>query len=80
VTNGLKALAAKVAATKHPSAAEVFKEINFIMARLPANPGPDEVHKLEDFIRNDDTIAAADEIPDHFHNLGIRAPLLKAWK
>jgi hypothetical protein len=80
VVKGLKALAAKAAATKHHSAAGVLKEINFIIARLPANPGPHEIDKLEDFIRNDETITAADKVPDHFHDLDIRASLLKAWK
>jgi peptidoglycan hydrolase-like protein with peptidoglycan-binding domain len=80
VITGVKALAGKVAATKHGSAAGVVKEINYIITKLPANPAPNEIDKLHDFIANDDTITAAEEVPDHFHDLDIRAPLLKAWK
>jgi hypothetical protein len=80
VVNGLKALAKKVAATKHRSAVGVLKEINSIIAGLPANPGPNDIDKLEDFIRNDEAIIAADKVPDHFHDLDIRESLLKAWK
>jgi hypothetical protein len=80
VIAGLKALAAKVAGTKHGSAVGVVKEIQSIISRLPASPGPGEIDKLEDYIRHDDTITAAEEVPDHFHDLDIREPLLKAWK
>ena len=54
----LKALAAKVAATKHGTAAGVLKEINFIITKLPAKPAAQEVDKLVAFIRQDDTISA----------------------
>ena len=76
--NDLKALAAKVAGTKHGSAIEVLKEINYIITKLPANPKPNEIDKLVDFIKNDDTISAAEDVPDHFHDLNIREPLLNA--
>jgi hypothetical protein len=76
--NGLKALAAKVAATKHGSAAGVVKEISGIIAKLPASPAPNAIDKLEDFVRNDDTITAVEEMPDEFHDLDIRKPLLDA--
>ncbi len=76
--NDLKTLASKVAGTKHGSAAGVLKEINLIITKLPAKPAPNEIDQLEDFIRNDDTITAAEEVPAHFHDLDIRAPLLKA--
>src|SRR5262249_44326197 len=39
--NELKALATKVAGTKHASAAGVLKEIQGVIARLPAEPKPD---------------------------------------
>jgi hypothetical protein len=74
----LKALATKVAATKHASAVGVLKEIQSVIARLPAEPRPDEIDKLEAFIRTDDTISAVDEVPDHFHNQNLRDDLLKA--
>ncbi len=74
----LKLLATKVASTKHGSAAGVLKEIQSIIAKLPANPAPKDIDKLEDFIRHDDTITAAEEVPGHFHDLDIREPLLKA--
>jgi hypothetical protein len=74
----LKSLAAKVVGTKHGSAPDVLKEINFIITKLPASPSPNEVDKLAEFIRTDDTIAAAHEVPKHFHDLNIRDPLLKA--
>src|SRR5262245_56041546 len=76
--NELKALAAKVAATKHGTAAGVLKEINTIITKLPTNPAPKDIDKLEDFINNDDTIAAAEEVPSDFHVLKIREPLLQA--
>jgi hypothetical protein len=76
--NDLKALAVKVAGTKHGAAAGVLKEINFIITKLPAKLGPNDLDKLEDFIRNDATITAAEEVPAHFHGLEIREPLLKA--
>jgi hypothetical protein len=74
----LKALARKVAATKHGSAVGVVKEIQSILTRLPANPAPHEIDKLEEFVRHDDTITAAEEIPGRFHDLDIREPLLTA--
>jgi hypothetical protein len=76
--NDLKALAAKVAATKHGTAADVLKEIQSIIARLPASPAPKDIDKLEDFVRKDETITAAEKVPSHFHDLNIREPLLKA--
>jgi hypothetical protein len=76
--NDLKALASKVVSTKHGSAAGVVKEIQSIITRLPANPAPNDLDKLEDFVRNDETITAAEEVPSHFHELDIREPLLKA--
>lgn len=74
----LKALASKVAKTKHGDAAAVLKEINSVIAKLPPNPGPQDIDKLEDFIRKDDSITAAEESPKHFHDLNIRQPLLDA--
>jgi hypothetical protein len=74
----LKALAKKVAATKHGSAVKVLKEINTIIAKLPAKPALNELDKLEHFVRNDELIIEAEKLPGHFHNLKIRAPLLKA--
>jgi hypothetical protein len=74
----LKAFASKVAATKHGHAVGVLKEINSIITKLPAQPGPSDLDKLEDFVRNDETITAAEAMPAHFHELDIREPLLKA--
>jgi hypothetical protein len=76
--NDLKALAAKVVGTKHDTASAVVKEIQSIISRLPATPAPNDINKLEDFVRNDETITAAENVPSHFHDLDIRAPLLKA--
>jgi hypothetical protein len=78
VITGLKDLAKKVVGIKHGNAAAVLKELNYIMAKLPASPAADELDKLEDFVRNDATITDAENVPDHFHDLDIRAPLLKA--
>lgn len=75
---GLKALAAKVAATKHDTAAGVVKEISGIIAKLPANPAPRDIDQLEAFLKNDETLAAAEDMPDEFHNQDIRQPLLDA--
>ena len=76
--NELKALAAKIASTRHGSAAGVLGEINTIIKQLPANPQQNELDKIEDFVRNDDTLAAVEEVPDEFHDADIREPLLKA--
>ena len=80
VISSLKSLAGKVAGTKHGSAAGVLKEINTIIAKLPASPKANELDKLRDFIAHDEIIAAAEDVPDHFHDLDIKEPLLKAWK
>jgi peptidoglycan hydrolase-like protein with peptidoglycan-binding domain len=74
----LKALAAKIIGTKHRSAAGVLKEIQSIITRLPANPPLNAIDQLEEFVRHDDTITAAEDIPGHFHKLDIRGPLLQA--
>jgi hypothetical protein len=80
VVSSLKSLAGKVAGTKHGSAAGVLKEINTIIAKLPANPAPNQLDQLRNFIANDEVIAAAEDVPGHFHELEIKEPLLKAWK
>jgi peptidoglycan hydrolase-like protein with peptidoglycan-binding domain len=74
----LKALAAKVAGTKHPDAVGVVKEISAVIAKLPAAPKPTDIDKLEAFIRTDESITAAEASPKHFHDLIIRQPLLEA--
>jgi peptidoglycan hydrolase-like protein with peptidoglycan-binding domain len=74
----LKALAAKVAATKHKDAVGVLKEIQSIITNLKPNPAPHEIDKLEAYIRHEDIITAAEESPGHFHKLEIRKPLLAA--
>jgi len=74
----LKALAGKIAATKHATAVGVLKEINVIIQKLPATPTPEDVDKLEEFVRHDDILTAAEEVPGDFHHLKIRAPLIKA--
>jgi hypothetical protein len=76
--NELKALAKKVAGTRHGDAAAVLKEINAVISKLPDSPGPDDIDKLADFITKDDAITAAEESPKHFHDLVIRKPLLEA--
>jgi peptidoglycan hydrolase-like protein with peptidoglycan-binding domain len=75
--NDLKALAMKIAATRHGIAAGVLREINSIIVKLPASPKPGDLDKLEDFVRNDDNITAVEEVPGQFHELDIREPLLK---
>jgi hypothetical protein len=77
---GLKSLAAKVAQTKHATAAGVIKELQSIISKLPAEPASHELEKLEHFLLNDDTLAAAEEVPDEFHNQDIRKPLIEALK
>jgi hypothetical protein len=76
--NDLKAMAAKVAATKHKDAVGVIKEIQSIISNLHPNPAPNELDKLEAYIRHEDIITAAEEAPGHFHSLSIRKPLLAA--
>ncbi len=74
--NALKALAAKVAATRHGDAAGVVKEIAALIGRLPANPQPNQIDALKAMITSDDAITAAEESPKHFHDVVIRQPLL----
>src|SRR5262249_21501795 len=76
--DGLKGLATKIAMTKHREAAPVLKEINSIITRLLPKPLLQDIDKLEAFIRDDDAISAAEEVPPHVHTLKIREPLLKA--
>jgi hypothetical protein len=76
--NDLKALATKVAGTKHKDAAGVLKEIQSIITNLHPNPAPSEIDTLEAYIRHEDVITAAEEAPSHFHRLSIRKPLLDA--
>jgi hypothetical protein len=73
--NELKALATKIAATKHETAGGIIKEIGAIITKLPANPAPSQIDNLEDFVRHDDTITAAEECPSHFHAVNIREPV-----
>jgi peptidoglycan hydrolase-like protein with peptidoglycan-binding domain len=76
--NDLKALATKVASTKHADAAGVVKEISSVIAKLPAKPAQNEIDRLEQFITQDESITAAEQSPKHFHDLNIRKPLLAA--
>jgi hypothetical protein len=79
--NQAKALAAKVAGTKHELAADVLKEINAIIGfvkKLPDKPAPEEIDKLSASIRQDDGIAAAEEIADSFAKVEISSPMLDA--
>jgi hypothetical protein len=76
--NDLKGLATKVAATKHKDAVGVLKEIQSIITNLKPHPASHELNKLEAYIRHEDVITAAEEVPGHFHSLSIRKPLLDA--
>ncbi len=60
------------------TSAEVVKEIQDIITKLPANPKPQEFDKLVKLIETDDGISAAEEAPKHFHVMAIRKPLLDA--
>jgi peptidoglycan hydrolase-like protein with peptidoglycan-binding domain len=72
----LRALAAKVAGTKHPDAGAVLKEIDAIIKKLPLKPAPQDIDGLKKLIESDDALAAAEESPKHFHHLEIKKPLL----
>jgi hypothetical protein len=74
----LRALATKVAGTKHKSAAGVIKEIQTIISKLPPAPKANDLKRIRTLIETDDTITAAEESPGHFHALKIRDPLLSA--
>jgi hypothetical protein len=74
----LMALIKKVFDTKHADAPAVVKEIHSIAKNLPEKPGANDIDKLEAYIRHEDLITAAEEVPDHFHKLNIREPLLAA--
>jgi hypothetical protein len=76
--NELKALATKVAATRHGTAVDVIKEIHGIITRLPASPKANEIDKLEQFLRTDGTITDVERCPAEFHAFSIREPLLQA--
>ncbi len=74
----LQILMKKVLATKHGDAPAVIKEIHSITKNLPEKPTATEIDKLEAYIRHEDVITAAEEVPGHFHKLNIREPLLAA--
>ena len=82
VRNGLRELAKKFFDTKHTKVRGAIDEINFIISntKLLANPAPNKIQEVHDFIVKDETITAMERVPDHYHDLDIREPLLKAWK
>jgi hypothetical protein len=80
--NQAKALAAKVAGTKHKLAPDVLKEINSIIGfvkKLPDSPSPGEIDKLAASIRQDEGIAVAEDAPDSLiAKVDISKPMLDA--
>jgi peptidoglycan hydrolase-like protein with peptidoglycan-binding domain len=78
----LLALAKKVVDTEHPSAEGVDKEIRGLCKDLGEKnaPKPEDLAKLEEFIKNHDTISAAEDVPASFATLKIRDDLLKQIK
>jgi hypothetical protein len=80
--NVAKALAVKVAATKHALAGGVLKEINSIIGfvnKLPDNPSSEDIDKITASIQQHEAIADAEDAPDHVAGkVDIKSPLLKA--
>jgi hypothetical protein len=75
----LRAIAAKVAATKDPDAAGVIIELQSIISNLTASPtSPQQVAELERYLTTDDVITVAEAVPKQFGTLKLREPLLKA--
>ncbi len=75
----LKTVAAKVKSTGFPKAPEVVNLLRAIGGRLRVDPvTPALVRELESYLRDDDDVAAADEIPKVVGTLSIRKPLLAA--
>jgi hypothetical protein len=78
-----KALAGKVAATKHDLAGGVLAEINSIIGfvkKLPDTPAPHEIDKIVASIEGHQAITDAEGVPGHFAKVDIRKPLLNALK
>ncbi len=75
----LRGVAAKVAATKDPDAGPVIIVLQSIIKNLTASPAtPQQVNELEKYLRDDDVITAAEEVPSEYGTLHIRKPLLEA--
>jgi hypothetical protein len=79
VVKDLRAVAAQIAATKDPTAAAAIVELQSIIKQLtPAPTTPQQVAELDRYLRTDDVITAAEEIPSEMGTVRIREPLLKA--
>jgi hypothetical protein len=79
VVNQIRAVANAVAQTKDPDAAPVLIALNSIVKQLTESPTlPQQVAELEKYLRDDDVITAAEEVPPQYGSLRIRAPLLQA--
>ncbi len=76
----LRALAAKIAATKHPDAGPVLKEIDAIMKKLPEKLAPQDVESTRVYIETSPDWAALKECPKHFHDMDLQPELLAALK
>ncbi len=68
-----------IAQTRHPDATKVMIVLASIIKNLTAAPGtPQQVAELERYLREDDVIPAAEELPRDFSPPRIREPLPKA--
>jgi hypothetical protein len=77
--NQIHAVANAVAHTQDPDAAPVLIALNSIVKQLTESPTlPQQVAELERYLRDDDVITAAEEVPPEYGSLHIRAPLLQA--
>jgi hypothetical protein len=68
-----------IAATGDPEAGGAVVELQSIVKNLTPKPATtQQVAELDRYLRTDDVIASAEEIPDEFGRLSIREPLLAA--
>jgi hypothetical protein len=75
----LTTVAKAVAATKDPDAKGVIIQLQSIIKNLTHSPDDaNKVAELDRYLRDDDVIAAAEEVPPRFGTIKLREPLLKA--
>jgi hypothetical protein len=75
----LNKIAKAIAATRDPDAKGAIIELQSIVKNLTPSPGtPQQIAELDRYLREDDVITAAEEVPPRFGKLKIREPLLKA--
>jgi hypothetical protein len=77
--NQLRSVSAQIARTKDLDAGPVVRVLESIVRQLTPNPSsPQSVAELKRYLKYDDVITAAEEVPAQYGKLKIKAPLLRA--